>query len=145
MSRITLVFSLTGAILARGCLPCFAAFAAYFSHMFAIFADGFAAFATSFARFCAIKFMRCPFFMRRTTAGTGNIALLVFIHGGETTMAGTFFCGLLFTLCGLAAGWGRFAFVLITFWLITGGRAGFAGWLSAFRLIFPSHDISFHS
>ncbi len=122
LSRIALVFTLvTIAILARGCLPRFAAFAAYFSHVFAIFADGLAAFTTSFARFCAIKFMRGSFFMRRTPAGTGDIALLVFIHGGETAMAGTFFCLLLLTLPRLAGGAGRFVLRFVTFWFVTGG------------------------
>ena len=67
----------------------FTAFAADFRHVLPVLADCFAAFMARLARFFGIKLVRGPFFMSGMTALTGYLALLVLIHGGETTVAGT--------------------------------------------------------
>jgi hypothetical protein len=70
------------------------AFAANLGHVLTIPADNFAALAACLAGFLCIPFVRGTLFVSRFASLAGDCTLFVFIHGGETAIAGAslFFC-----------------------------------------------------
>src|SRR5690349_16821166 len=67
----------------------FATLTANFRHVFSILTDRFTAFMACFARFFGTKLVCGAFFMSSMTALAGYLPLLVLVHRGKTTLAGS--------------------------------------------------------